>query len=103
MLAQAGVLGPTDVLENPKGFLHAFSPQPEPEVLTSKLGEEWRSSRMIVKLAPAHAFAQVFISALNNARDAGLTWDPNCRTDLGGFGPSADQSLTCQHRTKFAA
>jgi 2-methylcitrate dehydratase PrpD len=77
MLAQAGVLGPTDVLENPKGFLHAFSPQPEPEVLTSKLGEEWRSSRMIVKLAPAHAFAQVFISALNNARDAGLTWDPN--------------------------
>jgi 2-methylcitrate dehydratase PrpD len=77
LLASAGVQGPRAVLESPHGFLQAFSPKPDFSGLVSGLGEAWRGHRMIVKLSPAHAYAQVWIAAVNAARDRGEAWNPN--------------------------
>ena len=74
LMAAAGVDGPRGVLESEHGFLHAFSPNPRPAVLTERLGEQWRGLLMIAKLIPAHARAQAWIEAINRARDRGETW-----------------------------
>ncbi len=65
LLARSGVTGPPDVLENDLGFFRAFSPAPRTEAITAELGTEWLGSHMIVKLAPAHAYAQPFVHAIN--------------------------------------
>ncbi|KIW96692.1 uncharacterized protein Z519_02083 [Cladophialophora bantiana CBS 173.52] len=67
-LAHAGVVGPANVLENPLGFLHAFSPSPQPILLTAGLGVNWTGEQMILKLAPVHARAQGFVFAINDYR-----------------------------------
>jgi 2-methylcitrate dehydratase PrpD len=63
LLAQNGVTGPSDVLENPAGFLHAFSPDPDVGALTLGLGSKWVGSEMLIKLAPVHGHAQLFAYA----------------------------------------
>ncbi len=74
-MAHAGVVGPLNILENPDGFLHAFSPDPEPSALTAGLGSNWTGADMILKLSPAHAYAQVFVYAINNYRNStNQTW-----------------------------
>jgi 2-methylcitrate dehydratase PrpD len=64
LLAQNGVTGPSDVLENPAGFLHAFSPDPDVGALTLGLGSKWVGSEMLIKLAPVHGHAQLFAYAI---------------------------------------
>ena len=75
LMAQAGIVGPKNVLENPKGFLNAFSPAPKPDLLTVDLGTTWTSAAMILKLSPVHAYAQTFVYAINAFRDANGTWN----------------------------
>ncbi|OAP62383.1 hypothetical protein AYL99_04586 [Fonsecaea erecta] len=76
-LANAGVVGPANVLENPLGFLHAFSPSPQPGLLTAGLGTNWTGEQMILKLAPVHARAQGFVYAINAYRaSTNQTWNP---------------------------
>ncbi|EXJ63613.1 uncharacterized protein A1O5_11374 [Cladophialophora psammophila CBS 110553] len=67
-LAHARVVGPANVLENPLGFFHAFSPGPQPSLLTAGLGANWTGEQMILKLAPVHARAQGFVFAINDYR-----------------------------------
>src|SRR6201999_2918489 len=75
-LAHAGVAGPPNVLENPEGFLHAFSPNPQPDLLTNGLGTNWTGAQMILKLSPVHARAQGFVYAINDYRNStNQTWD----------------------------
>ena len=75
-LAHAGVDGPQDILENPDGFLHAFSPNPEPTLLIEDLGSKWTGENMVLKLAPVHAYAQVFVYAVNSYRSgANRAWN----------------------------
>jgi 2-methylcitrate dehydratase PrpD len=77
-LAHANVTGPAGVLEDPEGgFLHAFSPAPEAELLTQGLGlsgdNSWTAEAMILKLSPVHAYTQVFVYAVNQYR-SNHTW-----------------------------
>jgi 2-methylcitrate dehydratase PrpD len=65
LLAYAGVTGPPDILENPGGYLHAFSPAPELGYLTEDLGGRWYGNEMLIKLAPVHGHALLFAYALD--------------------------------------
>ena len=76
LMAQAGIQGPTDVLENKDGFLHVFSPQPDPTQLTTDLGRAWQSSKMFLKLSPVHLYAQFIVYGINAYRDAGHDLKP---------------------------
>ncbi len=67
-MAHAGVLGPRDVLENPEGYLHAFSRHPKWHMLNAKLGKDWTSAAMTLKLAPVHVWAQGFAYAIDQYR-----------------------------------
>lgn len=69
LLAQEGVIGPSNIIENPRGFLHAFSPNPKPEILLDGLGRKWTGRTMILKLSPVHMCAQTFVHAINNSRN----------------------------------
>lgn len=51
-LAQAGYTGPDTVFEGRAGFLHAYSPSPNPDALTSGLGSDFQILRTSIK---AHA------------------------------------------------
>jgi len=82
LMAEAGVQGPRNVLENEHGFLRAFSPEPSLESLTSGLGADWRGSKMILKLAPVHAYALSLVNAVNLYRDSVEPWAPSAITDV---------------------
>lgn len=76
LMADAGVLGPRDVLENPQGYFNAFSNNPKPRQLTSELGTTWTSAHMALKLAPIHVWAQGFAFAIDNYRqETNSDWD----------------------------
>lgn len=65
-LAEAGVIGSHDVLDNPLGFVGRTSDVPSPErleLLTEGLGDEWRTETLIVKPYPADGFAMTAIAA----------------------------------------
>jgi 2-methylcitrate dehydratase PrpD len=66
LLSARGVTGPEDVLENPLGYFHAFTPAPQLDDLLDDLGTEWIGNRMIVKLTPVHAHALPFVHAIGN-------------------------------------
>ena len=51
-LAQAGYTGPATVFEGPHGFLRAYAPHPDAELLTTCLGQEFQLPRTSIK---AHA------------------------------------------------
>ncbi|KIX95942.1 uncharacterized protein Z520_08197 [Fonsecaea multimorphosa CBS 102226] len=89
-LAHAGVVGPANILENPLGFLHAFSPSPQPQLLTAGLGTDWTGEQMILKLAPVHARAQGFVYAINSYRaSVNQTWNAEDITNVTIFaGPA---------------
>jgi 2-methylcitrate dehydratase PrpD len=69
LLAGSGVTGPADVLENPAGYFHAFSPAPQVERVVEGLGSTWIGTRMIIKLAPVHGYAQPFAYAIDRRFD----------------------------------
>jgi 2-methylcitrate dehydratase PrpD len=52
-LAVLGMTAPPDVLGHAKGYLNAFSLEPQPEVLTATLGREWEIMNNGFKLYPS--------------------------------------------------
>src|SRR5438067_8478509 len=69
-LAAAGVTGPVDALDNPEGFLSAFSYAPLPGLLGG-LGEGWATTTLCVKPYPGCAYVDTILDAL-----AGLDLPP---------------------------
>lgn len=67
-LAAAGFTGPATVLEGADGFLHAFSPNPRPELLTERLGEHYLCEGLTIKAFPAHGTVQSLVGALSALR-----------------------------------
>lgn len=49
LLAERGLTGPHQVLGGKRGFLHSFSPRPDPTWLTDGLGEDWQLLNVLVK------------------------------------------------------
>ncbi|HZD66276.1 MAG TPA: MmgE/PrpD family protein [Acidimicrobiales bacterium] len=62
-LAASGVTGPLDVLDEPKGFLDAFSYTPLRGLLAG-LGEGWASRTLCVKPYPGCAYVDTTLDAL---------------------------------------
>jgi len=75
-LAQRGFTGPATILEGPYGYLHAFSPSPEPEKLLSGLGDEWRMEKLTIKAYANHATSQAPVAAIQ-AFKRDVQFDPN--------------------------
>ncbi|MFY1634221.1 MmgE/PrpD family protein [Solwaraspora sp. WMMB335] len=50
--AIAGLTGPADVLEHPRGFLARFATVPVPQVVTDLLGQRWHTETLSFKLRP---------------------------------------------------
>lgn len=50
--ATAGLTGPPDVLEHPRGFLARFAAVPLPELVTEDLGHRWHTDTLSFKLRP---------------------------------------------------
>lgn len=67
-LAKRGYTGPGTVLEGPFGYLHAFSPTPKPELLTTELGARWMSWDMKIKPYAAHGTVQAVVAALQELK-----------------------------------
>lgn len=65
-LAEAGVIGSHDVLDNPLGFVSRASDVDDParlQLLTAGLGSDWRTETLIVKPYPADGFIMTAIDA----------------------------------------
>jgi len=62
-LAAAGVTGPLDVLDHPRGFLAAFADAPLPGLLGG-LGVGWATSTLSVKAYPGCAYVDTMADAL---------------------------------------
>jgi 2-methylcitrate dehydratase PrpD len=50
--ARAGLIGPSDILEHPDGFLAAFSSVPLPDAVDLDLGRRWHTETMSFKVHP---------------------------------------------------
>ncbi|MER7165651.1 MmgE/PrpD family protein [Micromonospora sp. NPDC000207] len=50
--AAAGLTGPPDVLEHPRGFLARFATVPLPDLVTEELGRRWHTDTLSFKLRP---------------------------------------------------
>ncbi|GBD10705.1 hypothetical protein HRbin23_00350 [bacterium HR23] len=72
LLAREGFTGPSQVLEGPQGFFHAFSPSPRPEQVTEGLGTVWRLQGILVKRWPCHASMQGVVEGLVRLRKEGV-------------------------------
>jgi 2-methylcitrate dehydratase PrpD len=68
ILAQAGVVGPPNIMENSYGYLNAFSADPQPELLIDGLGVEWESASQTLKILPVHARSLGFAYAVDQYR-----------------------------------
>jgi 2-methylcitrate dehydratase PrpD len=87
LMAYAGIEGPPDVIENPQGYLHAFSPEPLTDLLTDGLGTEWKSTDMVIKLYPVHAWAQGFVYSINKYRsETNRTWNADDISNITIYG-----------------
>lgn len=87
-LASLGYTGPRTVLEGAHGYMHAFSPRPNMELLTADLGERWLGTETTIKPYPCHGTSQGLVSAVHAYRDAhGLEPD-----DVVGVSVSAPSS-----------
>lgn len=69
-LAAAGVTGPLDALDDPRGVLDAFSYGPLRRVLGG-LGEAWATSTLSVKPYPGCAYVDTTVDALVDLVEAG--------------------------------
>jgi 2-methylcitrate dehydratase PrpD len=73
LLAQEGFTGPTDVLENPRGFLQLYGGEVFPEKLTAGLGQTWRTLDVAHKPYSACRHIHASIDALLELqREAGF-------------------------------
>ncbi len=64
VLASQGFTGPSTVLEGDTGFLHVYSPTPNPPALTERLGEHWYLLGMTVKSFPCHITSQSVVEGV---------------------------------------
>ncbi len=64
MLAREGFTGPTDVLENPRGFLTLYGGNNHPELLTEGLGITWKTMEIAQKPYSSCRFIHASIDAL---------------------------------------
>lgn len=71
-LAECGVIGATNIFEGKNGFLHAYSPNPEPDLhrLTDGLGEQWEWLASSLKPFPACRMTHGFIELSGNVNAA---------------------------------
>jgi hypothetical protein len=67
LLAAEGVTGALDVVENPRGFLRAFSFAPRPAMLGA-LGNVWLTDTIAFKPLPGCAYVQSALQGLLSAR-----------------------------------
>jgi 2-methylcitrate dehydratase PrpD len=72
-LAEAGIKGPPNVMENEYGYLRAFSLDPDPSLLVDGLGEKWESAAQTLKMFPVHARSLGFVYAVDQYRQ-NHTW-----------------------------
>lgn len=63
-LAADGYTGPETILEGRFGFLEAYCRDPDPDLLTSGLGETWESLKICMKRYSCHVIVQASIQAL---------------------------------------
>jgi 2-methylcitrate dehydratase PrpD len=72
LLAQQGFTGPPTIFEGEYGYLHAFSPAPEPNKLVDGLRSRWVLEDTRVKPYAGHGTAQPFVPVLDGWRARGL-------------------------------
>jgi 2-methylcitrate dehydratase PrpD len=62
-MARAGFTGPATVFEGTHGLMHGFAPSVDPdfEILTGKLGQEWHTARTAFKPYACGTMAQPFV------------------------------------------
>lgn len=86
-LAEAGVTGPLDALDHPRGFLEAFADAPLRGLLGG-LGEGWATSTLSIKAYPGCAYVDTMADALTEL-------GPPAADDISAI--TVDASLpTCQ-------
>lgn len=64
LLARGGYTGPEHVIDGKEGLVHVFGPDWDLDVLTAKLGEDWRIERCGMKAYPTEALTHTPISAV---------------------------------------
>lgn len=63
-LAQSGFVGPETVLDGRFGFLEVYCRDPDPALLTARLGEHWETRRICLKRYACHVTAQAPMQAV---------------------------------------
>lgn len=86
LMANAGVTGPPDILENESGFLHAFSPEPNSTALTDQLGDRWDCEATTAKHYPMHSRFQTVVSSIQDYKQAN-PWDKEISNVTAYVGP----------------
>ena len=64
LLARGGYTGPEHVIDGKEGLVHVFGPDWDLDVLTSRLGDDWRIERCGMKAYPTEALTHTPISAV---------------------------------------
>lgn len=64
MLARDGFAGPATILEGKFGYLNVFCRDGDATLLTSELGEAWRTTRLMFKRYSCHITAHVPVTAI---------------------------------------
>lgn len=86
ILALHGFAGPESVLEGKFGFCKSFSDSPDLAYLTHRLGEEWESLNIAIKLCAVHINAHAPIEALEELRrEIGFKPEDICGITIGGI------------------
>jgi 2-methylcitrate dehydratase PrpD len=92
-LARAGMTGPLDVLENPRGFWARFSFLPLPAMLDG-LGELWLIETLTIKTVPACHYFQTACEALDVLRARRPLHDPDAVRTITAFTTKLGSEVT---------
>jgi 2-methylcitrate dehydratase PrpD len=68
LLAGGGFSGPTTVLEGRYGYLQAYSPAPQPELLVAGLGQRWLAGELTIKAYACHSTSQAVVEAIQHLK-----------------------------------
>ena len=64
ILAENGYVGSTQAIEGSSGFLHAYCPNPQPDLATAGLGESWETMALAVKPFPSCRYTHAALDGL---------------------------------------
>ena len=67
-LAADGYVGASEPIEGKAGFLHAYSPSPEPELAVKALGEHWETLALAVKPYPSCRYSHAALDGVFELR-----------------------------------